>query len=211
MIANSGRILALPAIILSVLLAATAFVANPAHAQFSMGYEFLNGVRDGDFQAVQEVLDQPGSNTIINLRDRESGEAALHIVTRRRDTQWLLYLLRARANPNVRDSEGNTPMHIAAQMGYAEGVRWLDVVNGDVNATNNRGETPLVLAVQLRNADMVRQLVEAGADPDIADGVVGMSARDYAARDTRSAAIRQILDSAETSDEDVETVGPTFD
>lgn len=180
---------------------------SPAGAQHSATYGFLNGVRERDFAAVQALVEQPGS-TVINVRERGTGEGALHIVTRRRDTQWLLYLLRARANPNIRDNDGNTPMHIAAQIGYGDGIRWLNVVEADVNATNNRGETPLIMAVQQRNADIVRQLIEAGADPDIADGVVGMSARDYATRDSRSAAILALLDRAEPAQPERQTVGP---
>ncbi len=191
-------------------LAAHVIVPAPASAQFSAGYNFLKGVRDGDFAAVRAEVDQPGS-IVVNHRDPQTGEGALHIVTRRRDTQWLLYLLRARANPNLRDREGNTAMHIAAQIGFGDAIRWLDVVDADVNATNNRGETPLILAVQSRNADIVRQLVEAGANPDIADGMVGMSARDYAARDSRSRTILQILDSAETQTESTQSIGPVLD
>jgi ankyrin repeat protein len=180
----------------------------PASAQFSDTYNFLRGVRNRDFEEVRQIVEQPGS-TVINVRDRSSGEGALHIVTRERDTQWLLYLLRNHANPNIRDNDGNTPMHIAAQIGYGEAVRWLNVVNADVNARNDRGETPLVLAVQQRNAAIVRQLVEAGANPDIADSVVGLSARDYAVRDGRSQHIVEILDSAQQSDEQAPVVGPT--
>lgn len=179
-----------------------------AHAQYSNTYNFLKGIRDRDFTAVQEAVETPGS-TVVNVRDRQTGEGAIHIVTRRRDTQYLLYLLRNRANPNLADSEGNTAMHIAAQIGYHDGIRWLDVVEADVNATNSRGETPLILAVQQRNEDVVRQLIEAGADPDIPDAVVGMSARDYAERDVRGARIVAILDEAEPQAQAAEPMGPS--
>ncbi len=192
------------------ILAPLTVAVSPAAAQFSAAYNFFKGVRDRDFAAVSGIVEQPGS-TVINVRDRETGEAAIHIVTRRRDTQWLLYLLQNRANPNIGDRQGNTAMHIAAQIGFPEGIRWLNAIEANVNAANDRGETPLILAVQARNAGVVRQLVEAGADPDIADSVVGMSARDYAARDTRAGAILEILDSANSTDEPQQAVGPTFE
>lgn len=202
----------LPTIIAALALAAGVSLAAPvpAAAQFSATYNFLQGVRDRDFAEVQSLVEQPGS-TVINVRDRDTGEGALHIVTRRRDTQWLLYLLGQHANPNLADDEGNTALHIAAQIGYPEGVRWLNVVNADVNARNDRGETPLILAVQQRNATVVRQLVDAGADPEITDSVVGMSARDYARRDNRGAEILEILDSAQPREPAGETMGPVID
>jgi ankyrin repeat protein len=177
-------------------------------AQYSNTYTFFQGIRDRDFAAVEQAVEAPGS-TVINARDRDTGDGAIHIVTRRRDTQYLLYLLRARANPNLRNRNGETAMHIAAQIGYLDGVHWLNVVEADVNATNGRGETPLVLAVQQRNEDIVRQLVEAGADPDIRDNVIGMSARDYAERDTRGAAILALLDQAQPAELQDEQIGPS--
>ncbi len=180
----------------------------PVAAQFSDTFNFLRGVEDRDFAAVRELVEAP-SSTVINVRDRSSGEAALHIVTRRRDSQWVLYLLQQNANPNIRDNDGNTPLHIAAQIGYPEAANWLRIVRADLNARNNRGETPLILAVQQRHGAVVRQLVDAGANPDIADSVIGLSARDYAARDGRSQAILDILESAEPETETAPTFGPT--
>lgn len=191
-------------------LPASLATAPPLHAQYSNTYNFLKGVRDGDFAAVQEALDQPGS-TVINVRDRGSGEGALHIATRARDSQMLLYLLQSGANPNLRDRDGNAALHIAAQIGFNEAVRWLGMVNATVDATNNRGETPLILAVQQRHADTVNQLIENGADPDIPDSVVGMSARDYAERDTRGRRLLEILDRARPQTPNREQVGPTLD
>lgn len=180
----------------------------PASAQFSDTYNFLRGVRDRDFATVRDLVEAP-SSTVINVRDRSTGEAALHIVTRERDPQWVLYLLQRNANPNIRDREGNTPLHIAAQIGFPDAVNWLRIVNADLNARNNRGETPLILAVHQRNGAIVRQLVDAGANPDIADSVVGLSARDYAARDARAADILEILNSAEEQPEDTAVFGPS--
>lgn len=182
----------------------------PAAAQHSARYEFLNGVRTGDFEAVRQAVEQPGS-TVINTREARTGDAAIHIVTRRRSEQWLLYLLRNRASPNLPDASGNTALHIAAQIGWGEGVHWLNVVEANVNATNNRGETPLILAVQQRNADIVQQLIAAGADPDIADAVVGRSARDYATTDTRGARILAILEAAEPRAATRQAIGPVLD
>lgn len=187
---------------------ALALIGAAANAQHSDNYTFIKGVRDADFAEVQTVLDRPGV-AVIDTRDQDTGEGALHIVTRRRDDQWLIYLLRREANPNLRDRDGNTALHIAARIGFPQAVHWLTVVRADVNAKNSRGETPLIIAVQQRNAEVVRQLLAAGADPDATDGIVGMSARDYAARDDRAGSIRALLDNAQTPARTGATVGPT--
>jgi hypothetical protein len=51
------------------------------------------------------------------------------------------------------------------------------------------------VAVQQRQLPVVRLLLDAGADPDKPDSAAGLSARDYAKRDTRA---RQILQMIET-------------
>ncbi|MCA1749826.1 MAG: ankyrin repeat domain-containing protein [Sphingomonadales bacterium] len=199
----------IPALVGAAIAVPVSTIAPPtAQAQYSNTYNFFQGIRDRDFAAVEAAVDAPGS-TVINVREGESGDAAIHIVTRRRDTSYLLYLLRARANPNLANRDGNTAMHIAAQIGYEDGIHWLNVVEANVDIRNNRGETPLILAVQQRNEAVIRRLIEAGADPDVPDNVVGMSARDYAERDSRGARLLALLDQAQPQDRSAEQVGPS--
>ncbi|MFZ5748595.1 MAG: ankyrin repeat domain-containing protein [Pseudomonadota bacterium] len=180
----------LTAAIPAVLLAA---VATPAQAQrFSDSYQFLEAIRKTDGSKVNEILADP-QNRIIDTKDRNSGEGALHIVAKRSDDVYLRFLLQKGANPNLQDDEGNTPMLLAANIGWGAGVEILITYHADVNLGNSRGETPLIRAVQTRNLDLVRILLKAGADPDRADVIAGMSARDYAKADTRSPAITKLL------------------
>jgi ankyrin repeat protein len=166
--------------------------SGPAAAQFSDRYNFLKAVRDRDFLKARDYIDKPGS-TIINLKDQDSGETALHIVTRRRDVPWLSYLLESGADPNQRDSEGNTPVVVAASSGFADGVKLLIAYKADVNVPNQQGETALIRAVQMRDLNAAKLLLDAGADPDRPDNLAGRSARDYAARDIRSGPLAKLL------------------
>lgn len=169
--------------------------ATPALAQFSESYNFLKAVRDADGDKVTKALQGSGS-TLINTRDFNTGEAGLHIVVKRRDMTWLGFLLSRGANPNVKDNAGNTPMLQAALIGFQEGVEALAKYNAQVNLGNSRGETPLIIATQQRNIPMVRFLLANGGDPRQADRIAGKSAHDYAAEDSRSAAVLKILDEA---------------
>lgn len=167
--------------------------AVPALAQFSDSYNFLKAVRDRDGEKVTEFL--RGQNpTIVNTRDYNSGEAALHIVVKGRDDLWLRFLLGKGANPDIRDKDGNTPLIVASQIGFPEGTAALINGRANVNATNNSGETPLIVAVQRRDLLNARLLLAGGANPKIADHIAGMSARDYAERDPRASTILKLID-----------------
>ncbi len=166
-----------------------------AQAQFSDSYNFLKAIRDRDGQKVTDFLNKPGSGAVIvNTRDSSTGDGALHIVTKRRDTVWLSFLLSKGANPDMRDAGGNTALMLAAQVGFAEGISLLIDRRAQVDLANSRGETPLMRAVQNRDITTVRTLLAAGANPSKADSSSGLTARQYAERDARSAAIVKAMD-----------------
>lgn len=183
--------------LLSVTLAALACaampVATPASAQQqSESYKFLNAVREAKGNDVIAMLDRPGSS-VVNARDISTGEGALHIVIKRGDETYLRYLLQKGADPNLRDSQGNTPLILAVQTGQRDMIPILTAAKANPNLGNQSGVTPLILAVQGRSIDMVRLLLAAKADPDQADMMAGLSARDYANQDTRSTAIAKLF------------------
>lgn len=194
-----------PAVIAFAAVVATA----PAAAQFSESYKFLKAVRDADGTEATKSLQSPGS-TLINTRDYSTGEGALHIVVKRRDMTWLPFLLGKGANPDIRDNDGNSPLIIATQLSFPEGVQLLLSVNASVNQPNNRGETPLIIATQKRDTAMVKVLIAGGADPRKADRIAGKSAHDYAAEDPRGAAVLKILDEAPAAKPKPKISGPVL-
>lgn len=178
----------------ALLAAATlgALVASPALAQFRGGYAFLQAVdsRDGA-KATSALKDDP---SLINTKHPDTGETALTISTKRRDIQWVRFLLSKEADPSIGDRQGVTPLMHAALLNFAEAGEALLGDKAPVDQTNRRGETALILAVQAKNSAMIRLLVRNGANPDKADHIAGMSARDYAKRDDRSGTILAMLD-----------------
>ena len=177
------------------LLAATlAVVASPAAAQTqSEGYKFLQAVRDAKSDDVIKAVERPGSR-IVDAKDVTSGEGALHIVIKRGDLPYLNYLLQHGADPNIRDGRGETPLLVAVTYGQVGLIPLLITAHANPNLGNSAGETPLIRAVQRRDLAMVRALITGGANPDQPDRVAGLSARDYAKRDTRSPALAKLLD-----------------
>jgi ankyrin repeat protein len=166
-------------------------LASPAAAQFSDSYNFMKAVRDRDVNKAIELADKPGT-TVVNVRDGDSGEAPIHVVTRRGDLGWLGLLYQKGANLNLKDREGNTPLILATLTRWSEGVATLIRLKAQVNAQNRLGETALLKAVQARDVALTKALIDAGASPDIADNS-GISARAAAEADPRAASIAKLL------------------
>ena len=176
-----------------LMLAAMLLLAGPATAQFqSDTYKFLQAVRDSKNNEVIEALNKPGS-TVVNTKDRTTGEAALHITVKRGDVPYTTFLLQKGADPNIRDGRNATPLMVAVDAGQDEIVPVLLQFKANPNLGNASGETPLIRAVQRRDLSLVRTLLAAKANPDQKDIIAGLSARDYAQRDGRSPAITKLL------------------
>lgn len=170
-------------------------VAAPAVGQhtFSDSFTFLKAVRERDGNKVTDLVSEPGS-VVINTRDRSNGEGALHIVVRGRDLTWLAFLLGKGARPDLQTNRGDTPLTLAAQIGWLEGVEQLLAKRASVDLPNGRGETALILAAQRRDVPLVRLLLSRRADPKRTDNVAGMSALDYAKQDPRAGAVLKMLE-----------------
>jgi hypothetical protein len=143
-------------------------MAVPGSAQtFSDTYNFLKAVKERDGTKVSSLLSEKGT-TVVNAKERGTGDGGLHMMARARDLTWLTYLL--------------------------DGAQVLLARKASVDLPNSRGETPLILAVQRRDLAMVRVLLASGANPKRTDSVAGMSAIDYARQDARSASVLKLLE-----------------
>ena len=156
---------------------------------------FIKAVREADGGKATALLNARGS-TVKGARDAGTGENGLHIAIRRRDSAWTQFLARAGVDLNALDKKGETPLGLAAQLGFTEGGRILIANGARVDGANARGETPLIQAVQARRLDFVQLLLRQGANPDKTDTAAGYSARDYAKQDRRSAPILRAIETA---------------
>ena len=73
------------------------------------------------------------------------------------------------ANPDLRTSEGFTPLHLTAGTGRDECVRLLLSFGADVDAVDPLGRTAVFLATDPGDTRIIRILLEAGARVDIPD------------------------------------------
>ena len=173
-----------------------AAVATPVAGQNSLspGAEFVGAVRKSDGSAAAKLLDEHGGS-IINARDYNDNTALIAAINNNADS-WVGFLLSKGADPNLAGPRGETPLIAAARIGYEDAVDWLLSKGAKVDQTNRMGETPLIIAVQHRQARIAKQLLKVGANPDKTDGAAGLSARDYATRDTRSREILNLINAA---------------
>ena len=114
-----------------------------------------------------------------NIPDR-GGRTAVHGAASIGAIETIAALLKAGRNPNRRDEDGNTPLHVAAASSQPPvmvnqsiaTIRVLLNARADPNTANAAGRTPLHAAVgpNLGWPGVVRVLLDGGANPRTADG-----------------------------------------
>jgi len=195
--------------IAAVALVAILTLSAPAQAQFSDSYKFLEAVRKKDGDVVTKYVEAAGT-TLINTRDRTSGDTALLITIARGDSIWTNYLLGHGARTDIANNSGRFPLMLAVETRFMEAIGLLLAHGANVNQANSSGETALIRAVQLKDLPTVRLLVANGANPDKRDSLAGRSARDYAERDARIPGMMEALAAAKPAKPAKPVQGPVF-
>ena len=182
---------------MAVAASAVPAAAQTSFNQGSVGEAFLKAVSEGDNATAVPMIKEPGSR-VVNYKGYK-GDTALHIVTRKRQLDWVGYLLNNGANPSIPDAKGDTALHIAARIGFEQAAEYMIDRGARVDATNRGGETPLALAVQAKQPRIVEMLLLAGANPDKGDHLAGLSPRDYAKRDTRNPQLLKLIETVKST------------
>ena len=118
---------------------------------------------------------------MMNVTLGRYGRTQLHHCVRNGLTYSVKRLLSIRnINVNVKDVNGDTPLHYAAANGHVEIARLLLQNGAEVNAKGNDGWTPLHFAAFQGHVDILHLLVENGADLE-AQNNDGMRALHWAA------------------------------
>ena len=93
----------------------------------------------------------------------------LHAAAEQGDAASLRAALAAGEDPNTRDADSYTPIHLSAGMGAADALSaLLDDPRTEVDATDDVGESPLHLAAAAGRTEAARRLLLHGAEVDAA-------------------------------------------
>ncbi|MBA2772061.1 MAG: ankyrin repeat domain-containing protein [Pseudomonadota bacterium] len=169
--------------LMTAMVVATIAAAAPAQGVGGTdGEKFVSMVRKGDGNGALALLES--KPVLVNAIDGR-GDTALLVAVKGRDSAWTGHLIQAGADPNLAARNGDTPLIVAARSRFTEAAGWLLGDGAKIDAANKMGETALIIAVQQRQLPLVKLLLAAGADPDHTDSAAGLSARDYAKRETR--------------------------
>ena len=119
-------------------------------------------------ETTQNIIDHGAQVNSVN----KDGATALLLACRTAQKQSVKLLLKAQADPNIPDSDGDTSLHeaIAADCDK-ETLQEIIDCGANVNAVNKRGMTALLLGCSFGHMDSVKVLLEAGADPNVIDKI----------------------------------------
>ena len=120
--------------------------------------KFINLVISNDINRLREII-----NTAIdvNLQD-DDGWTALHFAAQNFNEEIIKLLLDNGANPNLKDTYGNTPIIRALFNSRGKDTNIFDLFlenGGDPNMKNNSGVSALELAEQVDNFDLKKYFI----------------------------------------------------
>ena len=84
-----------------------------------------------------------------------------------KDVDTTKLLLQLKADPNMKDKDGDTPLHWASEFGQMDMARLLLQFKADPNIKGNYGSTPLQWASSNGQVEMARLLLQSNADPNV--------------------------------------------
>ena len=118
-------------------------------------------------EVVQTIIDHGADVNATNKKNR----TALLIAYKLKNTDIINTLLNARADPNIVFTDGNTCLHYAVQYRFFPKEAIQDTINkgANVNAANHKNQIVVLLACKKGNTNIIKMLLDAGADPNIAD------------------------------------------
>ena len=99
---------------------------------------------------------------VLNDQDN-NGNTALYLASWKGHTEVVSLLLDYKADPNLSNKEGCTPLHVSCQYEHIDIANILIPIS-DVNKQCGSGQTPLAQACATGAIKCVKRLIEAGAD-----------------------------------------------
>mmetsp|Transcript_17250 Transcript_17250/g.15564 ORF Transcript_17250/g.15564 Transcript_17250/m.15564 type:complete len:162 (+) Transcript_17250:472-957(+) len=94
-------------------------------------------------------------------------ELIFNLVVQNNEIELETYLKNYSNMVNIKNDEGLSPLHFAADRGFINIVSILLAYNANINSLDNSNQTPLMYAAYCENEDVFMCLIKAGAKIDI--------------------------------------------
>ena len=164
------------------------------HPHSSDNTALINACAAGRVNNVEDLLKAFQSP---NVRDSLGDWMPIHYAARSDHVDVVRLLLEVHTEIDSTNSDHWTPLHLSADANSVNTVRLLIEAGANKNAVQNRGRTALHLAVRNlwngRNSDVVEILLDAGADPNIADQPLEVTPLHKAAKKGRPRFVHLLL------------------
>ncbi|KAJ9455704.1 Transient receptor potential channel pyrexia [Diplonema papillatum] len=136
----------------------------------SVQLDLHQSARLGDVVSLQLILASRGAS--VNVLERNTNATALHYAVREQQMEAVHVLLGFRADPNLSDKDGRTPLHnaVTKQGDVATSlalVKLLLAHGGDPAVKTNDGEVLLHTAAREGHTDLVKYLLDDRTELDI--------------------------------------------
>ena len=117
-------------------------------------------------ETIKQILDHGAHVNVINKDET----TPLLLACSTAQTESVSLLLKAKADPNIADADGDACLHVATASDCLKEILPEIIDYGaDLNSTNKRGRTALLLSCFYSQRDSVKALLREGADPAIGD------------------------------------------
>jgi SpoVK/Ycf46/Vps4 family AAA+-type ATPase/ankyrin repeat protein len=139
--------------------------------------KLLSAAAANDTQKIEKLVKR---KAYINCQQVNTGKSALHISLLAGNNAAFEKLLQLKADPNIKDSLDETPMHLAAHQNNPLAIERLRLLrNGNLNSRNFQRQTPLHKAAISGHKPAVEMLIKHNADKQVKDSM-NMTPYDYA-------------------------------
>ena len=174
-------------LVAAVLCAVTPVLAADAQ---TAGAQLAVAIKSGQRAAAVEMIAKKTADVTAAEAD---GSTALLWAANLNDADLVSRLLKAEANPNVRNQLGSTPLGEAALHSNTEMIKALLDAGADPNGAGPDGQTPLMVVARTSNFAAAKLLLDKGANPNVKETQRGQTPLMWAAASRQGPIMRELL------------------
>ncbi|XP_062617080.1 E3 ubiquitin-protein ligase MIB2-like [Saccostrea cucullata] len=126
---------------------------------------FVQAAGANDLQTLKDII-KKHPNVVDKTHD---GRTALQVACYEGHVDVVKFLLDSKADPNLKDAEGDSPLHYSAFGNEAKPMEELLKNDASVNVVNKKKQTPLLVSVGQHSQECVKVLLEHKANPSLKD------------------------------------------